>query len=249
VGVLSSLSVKRRRRPTLLAAWHSFGLVFGAIWLLVGIPFFAIGVGTAWTERRYATDGVVVEGIVLSKDPRRSSDNRTHAVRYRFITRDGQEVEGRADIGRAAWEALAERAPLSIVYLPGRPTSSRVVGESQWMLPVVFLFVGGTLTLVGGSVVARALLLAWARIGLGRRGITVTGTVTDVVEAGMGMNRRTPWRLQYRYVDHRGLEHRGVSGDLSAADAAQWQPGNTGTVRYDRDRPNRSVWLGNQPSR
>jgi hypothetical protein len=94
------------------------------------------------------------------------------------------------------------------------------------MLPVVFLFVRGTLTRIGGSIVARALLLAWVRIGLGRRGITVTGTVTDVVEAGLRVNRRTPWRLQYRNVDHRGHEHRGVSGDLSAAEAAQWRPGS-----------------------
>jgi hypothetical protein len=239
-----------RRRPTLLAAGQSFGMVFGAIWLLVGIPFFVIGVATAWEERRYTTEGVVVEGIVLSKDLRRSrNDNRTYAVRYRFITRDGQEAEGRADVALAAWERLAERGPVPIVYLPGRPTSSRVVGESQWWLPIIFLFVGGTLTLIGGSVVVRALRLAWAQIGPGRRGITVTGTVTDVLQASMRVNDETPWQLRYRYVDHRGHEHRGISADLSAADAAQWQPGSTGAVRYDRDRPGRSVWLGNQPRR
>lgn len=250
MGVLSGLTVKRRRRPTLLAAWSSFGLVFGAVWLLVGIPFFVIGVGTAWKERRYATEGVVVEGIVLSKDLRRSrNDSRTYAVRYRFITRDGQEVEGRTTIGLAAWERLVERGPVPVVYLPGQPTGSRIPGESQWLLPVVFLFLGVSLTLIGGSIVGRALLLARARIGLSRRGITVTGTVTDVVEIGLRVNRRTPWRLRYRYVDHRGAEHRGMSGNLSAAEATHWHTGSAGAVRYDRDRPGRSVWLGNQPSR
>jgi hypothetical protein len=241
--------VRRRRRPTLLAASQPFGLVFGAIWLLVGIPFLVIGLVTVWEERRYTTEGVVVEGIVLGKDLRRSkSDSRTYAVRYRFIASDGQEVEGRADVGLAAWERLAERGPVSIVYLPGRPTSSRVQGEPQWWLPVIFLFVGGTLTLIGGSVVVRALRRAWAQVGLSQRGITVTGTVTDVGPASMRVNGEAPWQLRYRYLDHRGHEHRGVSADLSAADAAQWQPGSTGAVRYDRERPHRSVWLGHQPS-
>jgi hypothetical protein len=74
---------------------------------MVGIPFLAIGVGAAWQERRYAREGVVVEGIVL-KDLR-------GRVRYRFLTPDGEEVEGRA---RVAPGPAADRArSLTVVRL------------------------------------------------------------------------------------------------------------------------------------
>ena len=48
----------------------SFWVWFGAIWLAVGLPFVLIAAYLAVDERRFETEGRLVEAMVLTKEIR-----------------------------------------------------------------------------------------------------------------------------------------------------------------------------------
>jgi hypothetical protein len=51
------------------------------------------------------------------------------------------------------------------------------------------------------------------------------------------------WNLHYRYQDNQGKFHIGKI-PLSPEEAEGWKEGDIGRVRYDRRRPQKSVWMG-----
>jgi hypothetical protein len=77
-----------------------------------------------------------------------------------------------------------------------------------------------------------------------RNGATAEAAVTEVAPAGVVINRVPQWRLKYEFRDERGERHEGSSDYLRPHEAAEWQTGDRGLVRYDRDRAADSVWLG-----
>lgn len=71
--------------------------------------------------------------------------------------------------------------------------------------------------------------------------------MTKVWATGTSVNRVHQWRLSYEFRDHLGLTRQGESELLAPDGAAAWEPGNTGPVRFDRERPQDSVWIGRAP--
>ena len=61
-----------------------------------------------------------------------------------------------ATFPRQTWNALTERGPIQVMYLPDRPASNRIAGESKRMLLALFAFLGGFLSLVGGTMLVGA---------------------------------------------------------------------------------------------
>lgn len=143
-------SAKRRRR-------HSFGLWFGSIWLVVGLPFLVATIYLFYDDRRYESDGRTVQGTVLTKEVRRSrsnnSDTTSFYVTYRFTAADGRTLEGRDQLGRSEWGVLTELGPVQISYLPSNLDSNRVLGQTHLLLEVIFGIIGTIFTLVGGAIV------------------------------------------------------------------------------------------------
>ena len=129
----------------------SFWVWFGAIRLAVGLPFVLIGALLAVDERRFETEGRLVEAM---------GKNLTKGIRhvtYRFDTPHRQRFEGHGDVPEATWNALTERGPIQVVYLPDPPASSCIAGESKRMLLALFAFLGGFLSLMGGTILVAAL--------------------------------------------------------------------------------------------
>jgi hypothetical protein len=77
-------------------------------------------------------------------------------------------------------------------------------------------------------------------------GVPAEATVTAVHETRVSVNRVRQWRIRYRYRDHLGQTHEGRSGYLSPHDVEDWREGDRGAVRFDRDRPEVSVWVGRE---
>lgn len=75
-----------------------------------------------------------------------------------------------------------------------------------------------------------------------REGVVAEGTLTSVAESNLRIHSVSQWVITYRYQDYRGRTHEGQSGYLSPEEAATWRVGDTGTIRYDRRRPQDSVW-------
>jgi Protein of unknown function (DUF3592) len=230
---------------------HSFWLWFGGIWCAVGLPFLIAGIVMAHTERTYQRDGHVIPGVVISKAIQRATKDQgtSYRVTYRFSTPHEQLVEGHATVSRNTWDALTEEGPVAVRYLPQAPTTNRLEGESAWFLALIFLGLGGVFAPVGGVLLLKGLRRLRTERRLLQSGLVAEGTVTEVAESNLRINNQHLWVIRYRYQDHLGRPHEGQSGYLNAQEAAAWQIGDTGTVRFDRYHPAHSLWLGKDSMR
>lgn len=232
----------------------NFWLWFGGIWLFCGLPLFMTGLYTCvqhiQVTKRLAAEGKTVEGLVLTKAITSSSsgssrDSATPAYRitFRFLTPGGL-VTGGAEVTRDTWDSLVEREPIQITYLPGAPQHHRVEGQADgWMPPVLMTILGGVFSSLGGFIFLRARSRLQTQRRLQREGITSTATVSGVRAANMRINGVAQLAVHYEYQDDRGRSHAGKEM-LSPEEADRWKEGDRVTIRYDRRRPNLSIWIG-----
>ena len=184
-------------RPLAGATQSHFWVLFGSIWLLVGLPFLLLA-GYFLIQERQLASGRVVEAMVLTKNIGGSGDQVNRSVTYRFTDGDGQSIEGKSDIGEAQWNSLTERGPVSVAYLPTRPSVNRVVGSSKLTLLLIFSFVGAVLSIAGGTIVTVARSSARTKRRLLTAGVRAPATVAEVQDMNLRVNGRTQWRLKYR---------------------------------------------------
>jgi len=185
----------------------------------------------------------VVEAMVLTKDVGKSGDSVHHSITYRFTTDDGRTLEGKSEVSESIWNAVTERGPVSVAYMPGRPSSNAVVGASKRTLLLIFSLAGLVLSTVGGTLVVVSLRKSRTARRLLTAGVRAPATVTEVRPLNLRVNGRTQWRLKYEYHDYQSRPYRRAMY-LDADEAMHWKPGDTGDVLFDPDRPATSVWLG-----
>lgn len=231
-----------------------FGLIFGGIWLVVGIPVLIGGIAMWKQEDRFARDAVTVEGKVLTRDVRTarsssssgSSTSTEYHVRYRFLTPDGVGREGDGKVDVHIWESLQEQGPVTVSYLPGDPGTNRVAGEPDRVGPAIMAGLGGFFTMAGSTIFLFSLRKRLSHGRLLRSGMSAEATITAVEETSFSINRVPQWIIRYRYNDHRGRTYEGKSSYLSPQDANNWKEGDTGKVKYDRERSGKSLWIGGE---
>jgi hypothetical protein len=227
----------------------------GALWLgtvlgVLGVVFAIIGVRDAYTERQYHTQGLTVAVTVTDKSierAKRGENSRTrYLVSYRFTSSDGQDMESSAEVPVEDWERLGTGQTFPVSYLPDTPGSSRAQGsgEDAWIAIYVFLAIGAVFTLLVGSLAYSDLRVILRTIRVSRHGLMTEGTMVTVRPTGTSINRVPQWRLSYRYRDHLGRTQEGASHFLSPEEASAWKAGDRGTVRFDHERPEISVWMG-----
>jgi hypothetical protein len=212
----------------------------------VGLPFLIAGIVMAHTERTYQQEGQVIPGVLVSKEIRRATKDRStsYRVTYRFTTPQEQLVEGYGTASRVTWEALTEEGPVAVRYLPQDPTRNRLEGESGGFIALIFLGLGCVFAPIGGGLLLKDLRRLRTERCLLQSGMVTEGTVIEVVETNLRVNNRQHWAIRYRYQDHVGKPREGQSGYLDAEEAASWRIGQTGSVRFDRQHPEHSLWLG-----
>lgn len=224
---------------------RTFFLLFGAIFLLAGSTLLYEGINTAIHERAYDKEGEVVEAVVLRKSIQRASregnPSTRYEVMYRFGTAEGP-AEGVAVVPVEEWEALEPGSPFRITYLPGTPGASRAAGSGGMTESLVMMAVGSLVALFGGVVSGWSALGMWREQRLLRRGLTAQGTVLAIEPSAVAVNRVRQWQVRYRYQDHLGRAHEGSSGALPPDEAHAVAVGDALTVRFDRARPEESVW-------
>lgn len=227
-------------------AKRSFWLLFGGIWLLAGLVLFVVGLGMALEERVWSSEAVQTTGMVLTKDiVRADSDSSTqYRVRFRFSPADGSIVEGAQDVSVETWEALTERDPVPVYYLPTSPSSARLDPDANVVISIVFLVAGVVFGGIGGVLFGRAVRGLLRARRLLRSGVATEATVTGVEGTNVSFNRRQQFRVRYRYPDQQGAEHEGNSGYLDWDEASTWKEGDHVSVRYDPQRPVDSHWVG-----
>jgi hypothetical protein len=235
---------------TVVITTENFWFWFGAIWLAVGLLFVSIGggiaVNRAGVDERFAAAGVATDGVVLVKElDARDGGSESYHVTFRFDGPQGETVRGSAELDSGAWDALVERGPIAVVYLPDRPGTYRVAGQTSddRVVALVFALVGSVLAVVGGFVVGSAVRMRRLRSALQRDGATATATVIDVAPGNLRINGIPQLVLSYRFQDATGHAHEGKV-QLRPDEAQRWSAGATGRVRYDSNAPRSHVWTG-----
>ena len=232
-----------------------FRLARRAVILWVGIPFFAIGsiflyfgIQDLLQEHRYQREGITAQATVLSKSlvrAKRGENARTkYLLTYRFTTIAREVIENTNEVSVEEWEGLDEGSSYQVTYLPDSPNASRSRDQADWSLVIVFTLLGATFALVGGAMSFFSLRHILQTLRILREGLIAEGTVLAVQATGTTVNRVRQWELRYQYRDHLGQTHEGVSELLSPDEASAWHKGATGTVRFDRLRPQDSAWVG-----
>jgi len=107
-----------------------------------------------------------------------------------------------------------------------------------------FAAVGVVLGAIGGRLFGSALRRIQTAERLLREGLSAEAEVVSVEETAFKYNRRRQWVIRYRYADRADAAHEGRSGYLEPEEAAAWNPGDRGVVRFDPRRPAISTWLG-----
>ena len=229
-----------------------FGFWFGGISLLVGVPWFVVnGVIPFHADWRFAREGRSTQGMVLTKEIRRSGNTRSetlhYEVTYRFAV-SGETIEGRDELSLEDWERVIEREPADVLYRVGNSSSNRLAGNRPWIKKTFFGFLGLVFAVLGTTVFVRAVRNARLEWHLRQHGVNTHGTVTELRDQNLKLNGAQQWRLHYEYRDFQG--HRHVKTfDLPQDEAQRWKPGDVGGVLYDSARSTEAVWLGREDSR
>jgi len=234
----------------------NFWFWFGGIWLSVGLVFLVVGVSVGIhrisLNERLEREGRTVDGMVLTKEIYRkssksgNSSSPSYRVTFRFVPRDGEIVEGTADVTAEDWDMLEERGPVQVMYLPDAPHSYRIHGQSDdIVLPIVFGAVGGIVGSLGAFIVFNAVKTKKREKDLARTGMAAEATITNVEPSYLRINGVSQMKLHYEFQDAHGKTRKG-SCTMSPEEAGDWPPGCEGHVRYDPRRPTVSVWIGKE---
>jgi hypothetical protein len=226
-----------------------------AILLWIGTIFFLAGIGAAiagahdWRKaRHFAREAVTAPATVVSKSiegaTRDGNTSTRYLVAYRFAAGAGTNFEQTEEFPVEDWEQLEQGSALDVRYLTADPSSARVrAGTPAWVPPLIvglttlFALLGATMAVPQ----LRRALVVWR---LQRSGIAAQGVVVDVSPTRVRVKRVTQWRLRYEFRDAEGRTQEGASDYLAPHEAAEWQAGDRGALRYDRERPRDSVWIG-----
>jgi hypothetical protein len=225
-------------------------LWIGSFLFVIGCVFTVIGLNEASSERPYQSRGVTVHATITDKSidrAKRGGNPRTrYLVSYRFGSPEGRDIEGSGEVPVEEWERLDIGKTVPVTYLSDMPESSRIQGSKNdaWIAVSVFLAIGGVFMLLGGGLAGYEGRAVVRSIRVSRHGLPTQGTVLGVEPTSTTINRVRQWRVRYQYRDHVGRKQEGNSHLLSPDEASTWHEGDTGPVRFDRERPEISVWMG-----
>jgi hypothetical protein len=220
----------------------------GTIFVVAGSVGSIGSVGEWRAARRFEREAVTVEAAVVDKSVERANrdDNPVtrYLVTYRFTPSAGGAVEQTEAIAVERWEELAAGNAVTVRYLPDEPSTARTQSATPAWAPPLVAAVTAAFAVLGA-------LIAWpwwrrtlVLVRVHRSGVSAQASVIEVAPTGTVVNRVPQWRLKYEFRDQRGERHEGTSDYLHPHDAAEWRAGDRGAIRYDRNRPVDSVWLG-----
>jgi hypothetical protein len=238
-----------------MAAVSVFKTLRRSVLLWIGAMFFAVGTVATFiavqewrTRQHFEREAVQAGATILSKSiekATRDGNPRTqYQVTYRFAVPGGDSIEQVGEVSVDEWERLDEGSPFPVRYLPSDPTTTHLDFRDAWWLPLIFVAGGLLFTSIGLTVAWLDLRHVRLVLRLSRSGHPAEGTVRKVWPTGTSINRVPQWRLSYEYRDHVGRTQQGESHLLSPDEASEWHEDDRGAVRFDRERPQDSIWIG-----
>ena len=113
----------------------------GGICLAIGLLLVGAGIHVAvsgWTDAsRLEEAGQVVTGTVIAKV---GNGRRYVKITYRFTTRTGETITGKADVWDATWLRVQQNRQLRVTYVPDNPQIHRVDGQRSFGGPAIVVW-------------------------------------------------------------------------------------------------------------
>jgi hypothetical protein len=227
-----------------------FLLWLAAGFMVLGVIFLDMGIKEARQESRYRKEGRNVEAVVLDKwikKARRGENSRTrYEIAYRFTDAEGRAIDGTDEVDVEEWENVQKGSRINVTHLSGSAEASRTEGSGGWESPIIAMGMGSVFILVGGGIFFPGVFRLLSERRLRRSGVAAEGEVIRVEPSKVTVNRTRQWIIHYRYKDHMGQLRDGKTGSLPPDEARAFDVGDKGEVRFDRHRPQRSIWLGRE---
>ncbi len=113
----------------------------GGICLAIGLLLVSAGIHFAvsvWSDAsRLEQAGQVVTGTVIAKV---GNGRRYVKITYRFTTRTGETITGKADVWNATWLRVQQNRQLRVTYVPDNPQIHRVEGQRPFGGPAIVVW-------------------------------------------------------------------------------------------------------------
>lgn len=223
--------------------------IISAFLIGMGLLFFSVGTRIIAVEKKYDSVGVQVQGEVVGKRvvTRADSDNRQTTdffVRYKFKTIDNREFEGESSVGKIFYDGATSGAPVEVQYLVDNPDENRLPESAGTLAGWIFMIIGPILALAGVWLIV--LDIKHRRL-VGRllvEGMKTEAVVSKTAPGNVKINDETQWQIHYSYKDFMGGSHSGVSSHMRPSEAAEWNEGDKGVVRYLKEAPAKHFWFG-----
>ncbi len=228
-------------------ARRSILLWFGAAFLAGGLFFLFMGIQWGAQDERFQNEGRSVEAVVLSKSikpaSREENSSTRYEIAYRFTTEDGREMEGTDAVGVEQWERLDVGDPIEITYLRGDLQSNRAQTTGDAGSSFAAIVLGSIFAVVGGVFFVRSAIRVWRQWSILQQGQTAQAMVLAIEPSNAEINNVRQWEVRYQYRDNFGRVHEGTSGEVAPELAHAVAVGDTLDIRFDRERPEESVWI------
>lgn len=228
-----------------------------SLFFWIGIPcllfaWFIVTVGWSMLERdaKFAKEGVQTAATVRSKrieDRWNSQDKRNdtyYYVTYEFSLPDGAVQTSEVSTGKAEYSQAESGKPIEVVYLPSDPEQNRLVSNSEATAGYLICGMGVIVGLLGFGFLFYEIKVRRQIKHLLENGMASSALVSDVSPGTLSINEVIQWRVFYTYKDHQGRSFEGKSQYMAPELAQEWKSGDTGQIRYDKNDPNQSLWLG-----
>lgn len=243
--LISSIAIPTHEPSYWPLARRSAEFWVGAIFLVAATPIVVASLTLIAEEWRFARHGVSTDGMILTKEIKRSGRSQrtsSYEATYRVMVPEGA-FEARAELSYDAWARLKERQAADVLYLPDRPATSRLAGTPRSMLPAFMALAGSVFFAIGATFLNNSIRRARLEWRLRQRGAATDGVVIELCDRRLRTNGVQQWRLRYEYNDYQGRRHTGTH-DLPLDEALGWKVGDAGAVRYDPGKPADAIWLG-----
>lgn len=215
----------------------------GTIFVVAGSVGSVGSLGEWRDARRFERDAVTDQAEVVAKSlegaTRDGNSSTRYLVVYRFAGHEQTE-----EVPLEEWEALSEGDTVTVRYLTSDPNTARTRPPSPAWVPPFVAGVTALFALLGVAIARPGWRRALVVLRVQRHGVAAEATVVEIAPTGTTINRVPQWRLRYEFRDALGRVQQGLSNYLRPHEAAEWQVGDRGAIRYDRDRPLDSLWLG-----
>jgi hypothetical protein len=224
---------------------RSFRVLVGTFLLWCGGALLLTGAEGLRTELRYRDEARLIRAEVTGKSISRATADRgtQYELTYRADLPDAGRVQRTATVDVAEWEAVDAGSPIDVRYLPGDPDSLRLARAPALAGHIVPVAIGGVLAPIGLILLALGVRDVRRKLRLYRHGLPAHATVLAIEPTNMRVNKKTQWRIRFRYRDRVGQEREGVSDYMAPARAHEWSAGDTGLVHVDPGQGEGVLWM------